>query len=91
VFEGLKEYGAKLLAKFKWGHSFYEVNEELLDMYAKCKTGAECVQKQAEFLKREQEEKLNFNENNGLITFFYGDGLFLPDLVLSSVEKLGNI
>ena len=41
------------------GHSFYEVNKELLDMYASCKDGAECVSKQMEFLKKEKEERLN--------------------------------
>jgi hypothetical protein len=35
-------------------------------MYAKCKNGAECVQKQGEFLKKEQDEKLKFIENKGL-------------------------
>jgi hypothetical protein len=62
---GLKEYGAKLLSKFKWGHSFYEVNQELLDIYAECKNGAECVQKQVEFLKKEKEDKEKFSQTNG--------------------------
>ena len=48
-----------MLEKFKWGHSFYEVNQELLDMYAACKDGAECVAKQMEFLKKEKTERLN--------------------------------
>lgn len=48
-----------MLEKFKWGHSFYEVNKELLDMYAGCKDGAECVSKQMEFLKKEKQERLN--------------------------------
>jgi len=53
---GLREKGDALLAKFKWGHSFYEVNQELLDIYAKCKDGADVVQKQIEFLKKEQKD-----------------------------------
>jgi len=53
---GLKEKGDALLAKFKWGHSFFEVNKELLDLYAKCKDGADVVQKQIEFLKQEQKD-----------------------------------
>ena len=55
---GLKSYGEKLLAKFKWGHSFFEVNEQLLEMYASCKDGAEVVAKQIEFLKSEKKERL---------------------------------
>jgi len=35
------------------------VNQELLDMYASCKDGAECVSKQMEFLKKEKQERLN--------------------------------
>lgn len=50
-----------MLGKFKWGHSFYEVNEELLEMYAKCKDGTEVVQKQNEFLQKEKESRLNDN------------------------------
>ena len=58
---GLKEHGEELLGKFKWGHSFFEVNQELLDMYASCKNGAEVVAKQIEFLKQEKEDRVNFD------------------------------
>ncbi|RNA17727.1 ribosome biogenesis TSR3 -like protein [Brachionus plicatilis] len=61
---GLKEFGEILLGKFKWGHSFYEVNEELLIMYASCKDGSEVVQKQNEFLKNEKESRLNKNSDD---------------------------
>ena len=36
----------------------YEVNKELLDIYAKCSTGAEVVQKQNEFLLNEKQARL---------------------------------
>lgn len=61
---GLKESGRELLSKFKWGHSFYEVNEELLDEYAKCKDGAEVVKKQMDFLAEEKEKRLNKNDED---------------------------
>ncbi len=54
---GLRKYGDMLLGKFKWGHSFYDVNYELLEMYRKCKDGAECVSKQIEFLKNEKAQR----------------------------------
>ena len=54
---GLRKYGDELLGKFKWGHSFYEVNYDLLEMYRQCKDGAECVAKQTEFLKNEETER----------------------------------
>jgi len=34
------------------------VNEQLLEMYASCKDGAEVVAKQIEFLKSEKKERL---------------------------------
>ncbi len=62
LYWGLKSYGDNLLGKFKWGHSFYEVNYELLEMYRNCKDGAECVAKQIAFLKNEKEERKKFAE-----------------------------
>ncbi len=32
---GFKEQSLELLDKFKWGHTFYELNQNLLDEYAK--------------------------------------------------------
>jgi len=32
---GFKEQGLELLDKFKWGHTFYELNQNLLDEYSK--------------------------------------------------------
>ena len=32
---GFKEQALQLLDKFKWGHTFYELNQNLLDEYAK--------------------------------------------------------
>lgn len=61
---GLKEVGEKLLNKFKWGHSFYEVNHELLEIYSKCKDGAEVVQKQIEYLNNEKLTRGKDNTGN---------------------------
>ncbi len=63
---GLKELGERLLGKFKWGHSFYEVNFDLLEMYAKCKDGADVVAQQNEFLSSEAKA----NENKPTDEFF---------------------
>ena len=35
---GLKEQGMELLDKFKWGHTFYELNQNLLEEYSKLET-----------------------------------------------------
>ncbi len=32
---GFEEQGLELLDKFKWGHTFYELNQNLLDEYSK--------------------------------------------------------
>jgi len=32
---GFREQSLELLDKFKWGHTFYELNENLLDDYSK--------------------------------------------------------
>ena len=34
---GFKEQGLELLDKFKWGHTFYDLNQNLLDEYSKLK------------------------------------------------------
>lgn len=71
AFKGLKSHGEQLLSKFKWGHSFYEVNQELLDMYAACKDGAEVVAKQIEFLKKEKAERASQDDNSGIHIHLY--------------------
>lgn len=38
---GLKDLALELLDKFKWGHTFYELNQELLNDYSKLESEAE--------------------------------------------------
>jgi hypothetical protein len=35
------------MSRFKWGHSFFSTNDELLDRYAACDTAAEVIAVQA--------------------------------------------
>ncbi|KAI0210719.1 18S rRNA aminocarboxypropyltransferase [Lamellibrachia satsuma] len=49
---GLKELGSVLLHKFKWGKTFYEVNEEALEMYAACSDSAAVVAAQKLYLEK---------------------------------------
>lgn len=42
--------------RFKWGHTFYEVNDELLQKYAACENSAEVVAVQDAYLKQITEE-----------------------------------
>ncbi|XP_069140088.1 18S rRNA aminocarboxypropyltransferase-like isoform X2 [Argopecten irradians] len=54
---GFEELGEVLLAKFKWGSSFYKVNKELLSLYAACVDGAAVVLAQQEYLDKIEEER----------------------------------
>ncbi|MFQ5782027.1 MAG: DUF367 family protein [Nitrosopumilus sp.] len=45
---GLKEQAMQLLDKFKWGHTFYELNQNLLDEYSKLDD-----EKQIEFILKD--------------------------------------
>ncbi|XP_022656942.1 ribosome biogenesis protein TSR3 homolog isoform X2 [Varroa jacobsoni] len=38
------------LSKFSWGHSFSELNEDLLTAYAECRTSADLIRAQTDFL-----------------------------------------
>ena len=48
---GFKDDARKILDGFKWGHSFFSLNEELLDAYASAKSSAEVVQIQTDYLE----------------------------------------
>lgn len=47
---GFKEVGDLYMSKFNWGPTFIRLNQELLDGYAECKTGAEIVAFQNQYL-----------------------------------------
>ena len=47
---GEKEQAALILNKFKWGHSFIELNAESLDRYSKAKNSTEVVRIQGDYL-----------------------------------------
>ncbi|MGD8564737.1 MAG: DUF367 family protein [Candidatus Bathyarchaeota archaeon] len=51
---GLEQEARLLLSIFKWGHTFLELNHEMLDEYAKAKDSTEVVNLQEGFIKRLQ-------------------------------------
>ncbi|EGD82011.1 hypothetical protein PTSG_02697 [Salpingoeca rosetta] len=53
---GLKEEAEELLGKFKWGHAFFSLNNELLELYAACDNAADMVETQNRYIQRLQEE-----------------------------------
>ncbi|WBW71636.1 SSU-rRNA maturation protein Tsr3 [Schizosaccharomyces osmophilus] len=48
---GYKDEARLLMENFKWGHAFFDVNEELLDIYADCKDADEIQIKQKQYLE----------------------------------------
>ncbi|MEW5316863.1 MAG: hypothetical protein WDW38_008207 [Sanguina aurantia] len=47
---GLKAEAVSIMSRFKWGHSFFSANEELLEAYSKCATAAEVIAAQQRWL-----------------------------------------
>lgn len=52
IILGERERAEAILSKFRWGHSFLELNEEPLRRYAACADSAEVVTVQGEYLDR---------------------------------------
>lgn len=56
---GLKDEAKWYLSKFSWGHSFLELNNELLQRYSSCASSKEVLEVQDAYLKEAHAEKLN--------------------------------
>ena len=68
---GFKEEAKDLMTRFKWGSSFFQLNEYLLEGYSNCEDGSQVVQFQNDYLKQCQEE----NEKKKETSFQYGDDI----------------
>jgi pre-rRNA-processing protein TSR3 len=51
---GERDRAKELLALFKWGPTFLELNRELLEVYARARDSAEVISLQREFIPREK-------------------------------------
>jgi pre-rRNA-processing protein TSR3 len=49
---GFKDESEELLSIFKWGHTFFDLNLEMLEGYAKAKDSTEIVEIQKRFIAR---------------------------------------
>lgn len=58
---GLKEEAKFYVSKFSWGHSFLELNEELLDLYSNCQSSKEILEVQQKYIDDTEKER---NEKN---------------------------
>nr|XP_012220128.1 PREDICTED: ribosome biogenesis protein TSR3 homolog [Linepithema humile] len=59
IITGFPEEAEFYLGKFSWGHSFLELNSELLEKYAFCANSEEVIAVQKEFLDKAWQEKLD--------------------------------
>lgn len=64
MITGLKDEAKFYLSKFSWGHSFLELNEELLALYANCKSSAEILEVQQKYLEDTEKERENKNDDD---------------------------
>lgn len=61
IITGFVEEAKFYLGKFSWGHSFLELNEELLNKYSLCTNAEEIIATQEKFLAEARQEKINRN------------------------------
>lgn len=59
IITGFPDEANFYLGKFSWGHSFLELNDELLEKYAVCASSEEVIAAQEEYLKKAWQEKLD--------------------------------
>lgn len=56
---GFRKLAEKYLSKFSWGHSFTDLNEELLNIYATCSDSKSVVAAQTEYIEKAQKQQLD--------------------------------
>lgn len=61
---GFKEEAKFLLSKFSWGHSFLELNDELLELYANCKSSQEILDAQKKYLEDSEQARLDRDDRD---------------------------
>ncbi|EFC39753.1 DUF367 domain-containing protein [Naegleria gruberi] len=73
---GLKEEAKALLAKFKWGHSFIELNYDLLEAYSQCKNSAEVVAVQQDYITKLEKEASSKEKSDSSGNIVSADDLY---------------
>ncbi|KAJ2535007.1 ribosome biogenesis protein tsr3 [Coemansia sp. RSA 1935] len=62
---GWDEIGDQIMARFKWGHAFKELNEQLLAKYAQCPDAEHVLQVQNEWIAMVEQERADRIEERG--------------------------
>lgn len=68
---GFKKEARFYLDKFSWGHSFVDLNEELLEIYSKCTDSQSVVKEQTKYIEKEQklqQDRKGNSSNNNVVT-----------------------
>lgn len=64
MISGLKEEAKFYLSKFSWGHSFLELNDELLELYSNCTSSEQILEVQQKYLEDNEKERDNRNHDD---------------------------
>lgn len=59
---GFEEYGRILLSKFKWGNVFFDLNREILEIYATCESDSDIRKAEKEWIKKCEDEYDNVKQ-----------------------------
>ena len=61
--------GELLLSKFKWGKTFFDINRDVLDLYAACKTSTDVVAAQKRHLEElEKSDRMRHDRGSTSVT-----------------------
>lgn len=58
---GFKDHASKILSIFKWGHTFLEINDERLNIYARTGSSGQVVEAQNHFLDNTEDQDHSAN------------------------------
>lgn len=70
IITGFPDEAKLYLEQFRWGHSFLEVNGELLEKYARCTNTKEMIAVQDKFLEDARQEKIDRCGKSILSSFY---------------------
>lgn len=70
ILLGYKDLAESYLSKFKWGPTFFTMNEDFIDAYSKCSSSDEVIKVQNEMLDRLRSER-EADRGNNKTTYYY--------------------
>jgi pre-rRNA-processing protein TSR3 len=82
---GQKEDARAVMSRFKWGHSFFALNQELLEQYSICKDAHEVIETQNAYLESMAEQDRQHSQQHA-----EGDG-YLHDLDLPPSDSSSSL